>query len=278
MASSRERPDDDQLGEQRVVVDGDRAPLGDAGVDTDPGPGRLPVAKQGPGLRQETARRILGVDTTLDGVAALRQILLAPRQRLAGGDRELGLDQVDADDRFGDRVLDLEPGVDLEEVEPGVVALAFQQELDRAGVLVAGRGGGGHRGGAHPRPQRRRERRARRFLDHLLMTALGRALALEQVDQGPVPIAEDLDLDVPRTLDQPLDVERAIAERGGRFAAGLGQRRRQVVEAMDRLHPDATAAGRGLDQQRTADAGRRGDQGRIALVGRRLARHHRYAG
>ena len=50
------------------------------------------------------------------------------------------------------------------------------------------------------------------------MAALDRALALEQVDDVAVVVGEDLDLDVARPLDQPLDVQRAVAERGRRLA------------------------------------------------------------
>ena len=95
-----------------------------------------------------TLRRILGVDAALDGVAALREVCLRPRQRLAGGDEQLRAHQIDAGDRFGDRMLDLQPRVHLEEVERARVALAFEQELDRAGVDVA-----------EPRARRRRPRR-----------------------------------------------------------------------------------------------------------------------
>jgi hypothetical protein len=46
---------------------------------------------------------------------------LRERQRLPGGDANLRLDQVDAGDQLADRMLDLDAGVDLDEVE--VVAL-----------------------------------------------------------------------------------------------------------------------------------------------------------
>ena len=58
---------------------------------------------------------------------------LRPRQWLAVGDAELQLDEVDAEPPLRHRVLDLEPGVDLEEVDRAVVA---DEELDGAGVLV----------------------------------------------------------------------------------------------------------------------------------------------
>ena len=72
------------------------------------------------------------------------------RQRLAHGDVQLEPDQVEPRDQLGDRVLDLEPGVDLEEVE---VAGGGEHELDGPGALVADRLARGDRGLAQPLPQ-----------------------------------------------------------------------------------------------------------------------------
>ena len=58
--------------------------------------------------RQEALRRVLGVDAGLEGVSDQRDLVLGERQRLAGGDAELPFDEVEAGDRLGDRVLDLE--------------------------------------------------------------------------------------------------------------------------------------------------------------------------
>ena len=55
------------------------------------------------------------------------------RQRLAGGDADLLAHEVDAGDQLGDRVLDLEAGVHLDEVELAVLV----QELEGAGAAVA---------------------------------------------------------------------------------------------------------------------------------------------
>ena len=57
------------------------------------------------------------------------------------------------------------------------------------------------------------QRRRRRLLDQLLVPALDRALALAEVDDVAVVIAEDLELDVARRLDVLLDVDVADAER-----------------------------------------------------------------
>ena len=48
-----------------------------------------------------------------------------------------------------------------------------------------------------------RDQRRRALLDHLLMAPLDRALALAQVDHVAVLVAQQLDFDVPRALDQP---------------------------------------------------------------------------
>ena len=57
---------------------------------------------------------------------------------LAGGDADLLLDEVDAGHQLGDGVLDLNPRVDLNEIE---VVLRVDEELAGAGVDVAGRAG-----------------------------------------------------------------------------------------------------------------------------------------
>ena len=44
-------------------------------------------------------------------------VVLRKRQRFARGDRDLLLDQIDAGHHFGDGMLDLNAGVDLDEVE-----------------------------------------------------------------------------------------------------------------------------------------------------------------
>ena len=51
-----------------------------------------------------------------------------------------------------------------------------------------------------------------RFLDELLMPALDRALALPEVDEVAVGVAEHLDLDVPRLFHEFFDEDPVVAE------------------------------------------------------------------
>ena len=64
----------------------------------------------------------------------------------------------------------------------------------------------------------------RRFLDHLLVTALHRAVALEQIDAVLVLIGEHLDLDMPWLLQVALDQHVVVAKRGTCFALARCQR------------------------------------------------------
>ena len=120
---------DDRAGGRRAAVEPQARPAGRAVVGDPAVVGR------------EVVGRVLGRDPALDRVAVGLNRLLAVDadlrvgQRLALGDQDLALDDVDARDDLGDGVLDLEPGVDLDEVERA--GLVVDQELDRARVLVA---------------------------------------------------------------------------------------------------------------------------------------------
>ena len=170
------------------------------------------------GRGQEIPLRVLGVDPDLDRVAADRELVLAAGQGLAGRDLELPFDQVLAGDHLGHRVLDLEPGVHLHEVEALVLAVAGDDELDRAGVLVADRARRRDRGLAHRARGRLGQPRRRRLLDDLLMPALDRAVALEQVHEVAVAVAEHLDLDVARPA-QVFFHEHAVVAEGAALRA-----------------------------------------------------------
>ena len=131
-------------------------------------------------------------------------------ERLARGDAQLLADEVDARDQLGDRVLDLEAGVQLDEVER---AVGREQELERAGVAVAEPLARALGGRLHRLAALRRERRRRRLLDQLLVAPLDRALALAEREHAAVRVAEHLDLDVARGRDHLLDVDASRRRR-----------------------------------------------------------------
>ena len=204
---------------------------------------------------------------------------LRQRQRLAGGDAQLPLDQVQPGDGLGDRMLDLQPGVHLHEVEAQVaVAELLGDELDRAGADIADRLRRRHRGRAHLGAALGAHARRRRFLEHLLVPSLHRAVALEQVDAVALRVGEDLDLDVPRPRHVALDQHMVVAEAGLGLALARRQRGGEVVGLVDPPHALAAAAGAGLDQHRVADARGLPGQQRRVVVAAVVAGHQRHAG
>ena len=113
---------------------------------------------------------IFGVDPALDGMASEVDVFLAKRERLAGGDLDLLFDEIDAGDHFGDRMFDLDAGVDLDEVE---VVVGIDQKFTGARVDIAD---GLRQAERRPRKACVRtlsgKRRCGRFFDELLMAAL----------------------------------------------------------------------------------------------------------
>ena len=128
----------DDLSQHRVVGGGDHLAALERGIHA--GAGRPAHDGRRPGLREEPAEGVLRVDPRLDRVSASRTSSWVKRQRLPVGDAELERRRgrgptVDRDGQLGDGMLDLQPGVHLQEVGPprGVV----EQELDGAGAHVA---------------------------------------------------------------------------------------------------------------------------------------------
>src|SRR3546814_12371580 len=70
-------------------------------------------------------------DTLFPYTTLFRSLLLL--QRLAIGDADHFLDQVDAGDHLGDRMFDLDARVHLDEIEAAI----FVQEFEGAGAAVA---------------------------------------------------------------------------------------------------------------------------------------------
>ena len=189
----------------------------------------------------------------------------------AVGHVQLQPDQVGAGGDLGDRVLDLQPGVDLEEREQLLAGVV--EELDGAGAAVAD----GH---GEPLGRRLQLRGLLRFqdrggglLDDLLVAPLHRAVADAQRPGGALPVGDDLDLDVPGAGDQAFQEHHAGAECAQRLLAGALVGVGQVLVRGD--HPDATpASARGrLEHQRVADlvagAQRVGQGGDLAAAPRR---------
>ncbi len=266
----------DDLREQRVEARVRRVAGVAEGVDAHARSGRRLEDGERPAARLGVAvgAHRLHVDPELDRVSARRRPAAVAeaerRERGAARELQLGRDEIDARDRLGHRVLDLETRVGLEEVERAVVGARrrVDQELEGAEAPVAHLFRQTERRRDHPLAERRTEARARRDLDELLVAALQRALAFAERDDGATAVADDLHLDVPRARQVALDVEVARAERarglGAAARVGLGEGRgiaddphAATAAARDRLqHDRATGRLGGEERARLLHAGR----------------------
>ena len=152
-----------------------------------------------------------------------------------------------------------------------------EQELERAGVLVADRAARALGRRLHLLAGVGIQSRRGRLLDELLVSPLDRAFALAERQHASVLVAEHLDLDVARGDERLLEVERRVGEGG----LGLGARGRvrglELLGPVHEPHALAAAAGDRLQQDREAELGRGGSH----LVQRRAtlgAGHERHAG
>ena len=177
-----------------------------------------------PGAGMKLRPGVLGVDPELDGVSGHRRVRVA--DRLALGDPEHLPDQVQPGDLLGDGVLDLQPGVDLEEADG---AVRRDQELARPGADVARL--------AEDRLGRRveavqlvgGEERRRGLLDQLLVPPLQRAVPGRDDHDVAVGVGQALGLDVPRPVQVALDEALAAAEGGDRLAGRRLEQRRDLL-------------------------------------------------
>ncbi len=94
-----------------------------------------------------------------------------------------------------------------------------------------------------------------RDFDDLLMAALHGAIALVEMEDVAVAIAEDLDFDVAGAADVAFEEDGVIAEGGFGFAAGLFETAGEIGGAVDDAHAASAAAEGRFDDQRKADLG-----------------------
>ena len=180
-----------------------------------------------PVLREERPR-ILGVEPRFNGVA-LRSGL-EPGEPLAVRDAELQLDEIEPGHGLGHGVLDLDPGVQLQEEDLAPV----DEELHGPGALVAELRGERDRMGGEPLAHRVGEAGRGGLLDDLLVTPLHRAVALAEGDDRAVPVAEHLHLHMARLDEVALAEDRAVAERRLGLAGCAVERVREILGALRR--------------------------------------------
>src|SRR5260370_12701640 len=133
-------------------------------------------------------------------MAMAENLILLEGQRLAGGDPQLPLHEIETGNRLGDGMLDLKARVHFHEIE----GVALGDELDGTRADIADRAGRGDCDIAHPAPLRVTQARRGCLLDHLLMPALDRAVPLQESPQLAAAVASTLNPHVPLPIPYPL--------------------------------------------------------------------------
>ena len=253
----------DQLGHHRVVKRADGVALAHAIVNAGGAAFKaarlwLAIDLQSASGGQEVVVGVFGANAGLDGMALDAQLVLTQRQRLATGHTQLPLDQVQASDGFGHRVLHLQAGVHLHEKELHgfglVISRLLDDKFDCARAHIVHRFGRRHRSSAHLRTQGFGHAGGRGFFEHLLVAALHRAVALKQIYAIALRVAKHLDLDVAWALHILFDQHRIAAKAVEGFALATRERSGKVFGPLDHPHAFATATRAGFDQGRVADA------------------------
>src|SRR6516225_1955248 len=246
-----------ELGDHRIVVDGDLGAFKHAGVVADGAAEcgaflRRPVTGETANGGKEIAVGILSINTGLDGPAIQLDVRLPDLELLAGGETDHLLDEVDAGDELSDGVLHLQTGVHLQEIEGSILA---GDELHGAGAVVAYGLRESHRLLAHDLARLGVEQRRWSLLNDLLVATLNGAFAFAEVDDVAKLVAQYLDFDVARVLDELLDEHTVIAKARAGFRPGEPEAFLRFLGAKGDAHALPTATRRGLDHHGIADLG-----------------------
>ena len=184
---------------------------------------------------------------------------------------DLRLHDIDPGDLLRHRVLDLDARIDFDEVD--LAGVGIHQELDRAGADIVGGARQLHRMLGKVPALRVVQIGRRRALHDLLVAPLDRAVALEQMHDIAVRVAQNLDLDMARALDQLFQIDLVLAESRLGLPLRFGDLALEILFRADHAHAAAAAAPGGFQHHRIADFG-----GHLAdlrhVVGKRFRRRN----
>src|SRR6516162_1062986 len=237
-----------KLRDQAVIVRRHLVALVERAVDAHAEPARRVIIGH-PARRRREGVRALGVDAAFDRVAAQLDVGLAIAERGARGDAELLADDVEAADHLGDRVLDLQARIHLDEKEFTVLIKEFEGTDTLVAELAQCRDGEG----AELIALFLVERGRGRLFEYLLMRALERAVALAEMNDSAPAVTDDLDLDVARPLEVTFEIDLVATEERCRLVLRDRQHVGELALVMSDLHAAAPTAGSGLDQDWIAD-------------------------
>ena len=239
----------DEFAEEGIVIVGNGPAFVDAVVKADAGAAGDTAGEDFSWRGEEIVVGIFGVQANFHGVTAGRDGFPFEGEPMAGSNGDLEFDEVEARDLLGDGMLDLQAGVNLEEIE---IEVGVDEKLDGAGVDVAARAGKAHGGIAHFFAELGSDDGGRGLFDHFLVAALHRTFAFAEGDDAAVGVGKDLDFDVARLFKIFFQIEAGVAEGVEGFGGSIAPSGGEVGIAGDHPHAFSTAAGNGFEENRVA--------------------------
>src|SRR5437660_2585259 len=230
---------DDQLGNHGIVILRNLVPRFNAAIQAHARPFCWSIARDGAGGGKEVLIGIFSVDTYFNSMAARADLLLGDAQRLASGNVQLMAHEVQPRNHLRYRMFHLQAGIHLKEVK---LPVFIKHKLYGARIHIASRLSDTNGGMAHLGTQGGIEGNRGTFFDDLLVPSLNRAFALPKMDQIAVLIAQHLDLDMTRTLDQPFQKNGLIATGSPGLSSRSGKLLKEIIKVVYRAHPFAPAA------------------------------------
>ena len=198
---------------------------------------------------------------------------------LARRDADLGLYQIDTKDLLGNRVLDLQARVGLDEHIRQFLRLRVDEKLERTQTLVAQPGRHAQRVLGDAFAQRLRQAGAGRDFHQFLKAPLQRAFTLAQRERPFAAITQNLHLDMAGARHQALHIDAIHTKRGSGLAAAalIGGSDLSGVDHGAHAAPAATAYGLDHDAAGTVGFLRREEGlGLLQRHGLLAAGHQRY--
>ena len=236
------------LDKHGVIVGGDGKTGVANAVHTDTATGGMTVDRDGTSVRSEVLLGILSGNAALDGNTTGANVLLLETNFVesgTGSDAKLGLDNVNSGNLLSDGVLDLDTGVDLNEV--GLHVSGIDQELDGTSILVVGTGGQIAGILVQLLAKLVRERPSGGHLNDLLMTSLDGAITLVKMNNVAGTITKDLDLNVTGTLNELLHKDGTVTETGQSLTGGRLEEGLDILHVANDTHSLTTATHGSLD-------------------------------
>ena len=239
-------------------------------IDTHTWPtGRMPVgdaARAG-----HKGERVFGVDATLHGMTAERNILLTEQEFFSCRHTNLLLHQINSSDELRHRMLNLNARVHFDEIKLAILI----QKLKRTGTAIFDLAAGLGTTFTDLFNQFAIDPRCGRLFDHFLMTALHRAVALTKPHRVFSTVRQHLDFNVTGVFKKLFEIDLWIIKRRTSFRFGHSDRIEQSrLGVYDAHAASATTACRFDNDGITDLAGRTQNLVRVIRQGACRTRHN----